>query len=373
MNPKTLFRRIAAPAPTLTAGATLLIAAAALGLTGCMAETEDPKGLLEGESLAAIKGAKTAVALDGKLYVANRDSAATGIAVVDLATETITAFHAETLPPNELAFAGDSVLVIAESDFKTGALSRLNVKTGRFEASYKSINSDNALSAAGDRVFLMERRLGVVTGFTGGALADANVDLNVNTGTGSNPYETAQHGSTAFITRYGSAFLLTAEADKKDGGKLDSIDLSAFVADSLRGDSDAVPNMDAAIVYGDRLFVTVQRLTAWEAKDTSKIVIIDAKSRKVTGEIALLRKNPIAARAQGKYLFVTCVEGYGTHTGAVERIDLEKAEHAGLVVEEKDLTPPSDLVEFVPVSDSRGYVLYSPDFKNGYIKAVSLP
>lgn len=361
MNSRLKFRLIAAFLPAL--------------LVGCMTESDNgPAAVLPMEALSGIKGAKAAAVVDGKLYVANRDSAATGIAVVDLATDKVVAFHKETLPPNELVALGDSVLVISETDYTTnGSMSRLNVKSGKWEPSYKAVDSDNALTSAGGDVFLMERTLGAVTGFRNGTLADDNVFLNVQTGAKANPYQTAVHGKTAFVTRYGRASLLVLEADKKDGGTPDSIDLSGFVADSLKGKPGAVPNMDAAVIYGKRLFVTVQRLTGWAAKDTSKVVVIDVESRKVTGSISLMRKNPTSVSVRGKYLFVACVDGYNTFTGAVERIDMEKVEHAGLVVKEADLVPPSDLTQFVPVSETKGYTIHTPDYKTSYITATAIP
>src|SRR5688500_8634220 len=82
-------------------------------LGGCLSDPPETGGhLLVGEPLSALKGAKAAAAQGGKLYVANRDSAATGIAVFDLADGRITAFHGSSLPPNDVALAGDSVLVV---------------------------------------------------------------------------------------------------------------------------------------------------------------------------------------------------------------------------------------------------------------------
>ena len=361
------------PAWPARAALAALAALSASLLGGCLSDPAETEGhLLVGEPLSALKGAKAAAVHDGKLYVANRDSSATGIAVFDLAEGRITAFHGTSLPPNDVALAGDSALVVAGSDFSTGALSRLGLKSGGWSPEYASVGSDNGLSADG-KVFLMERSKNVVTGFTGGRLEEANVFLNVNTGDKSNPYQVAIHGDAAFITRYGSSHLLVLEADEKDGGARDSIDLSAWAADSLKGTPGALPHMDAAVAYGGRIFVTVQRLTGWAAKDTSKVLVIDAAEKRVTGEISLLRKNPIAVSVRGKWLFVSCVETYGEFTGAVERIDMERAEHAGIVVEEKDLVPPSDLTQFVPVADDKGYVLHTPDFKTGHINPVDIP
>lgn len=362
-----------------------LVAAAALGLGGCLTDDKEEDGgpgpAAGTRGLETLRGAASAVFMDGRLYVGNRADTALGIAVIDPDADTLLAFHAETLPPNSLAASGDSVLVISESDYSVGALSRLNGKTGAFDASYKAVSSDNALSADGDRVFLLDRKLGVVTGFTGGTLADANVFFNLNTGTGSNPHEVALSGETAFITRYNSAFLLVAEADKKNGGTLDSIDLSEFVADTLRGVDGALPRMDGAAVYGDRLFVTVQRLgKGYEALDTSLVVVIDVDSREVVGTIKLRHRNPVANSTRGKYLYVACVGKYGAADGAVERIDMETAGHAGIVVTESDLIPESageeflpDLSDFVAISDTKGYVLFAPDFETNLIRPVTLP
>lgn len=380
--------RLRPAAPARFARAALLLFAAALGLAGCLFGGDeddnvppppDPPSATRG--LETLRGAASVAFMDGKLYVGNRADTALGIAVIDPAADTLLAFHDETLPPNRLAAAGDSVLVISESNYQVGALSRLSAKSGAFDASYKSVSSDNALSADDDRVFLLDRTLGVVTGFTGGTLKPANVFFDLNTGAGSNPHQIAIAGETAFITRYNSAFLLVAEADKKDGGTLDSIDLSEFVADTLKGVDGAVPRMDGAVVHGDRLFVTVQRLgKGYEALDTSLVVVIDVDSREVDGVIKLKHKNPIANSVRGKYLYVVSVGNYGVPDGAVERIDMEAAEHAGIVVTESDLIPASagedflpDLADFVAISDTKGYVLFAPDFGTNLIRSVTLP
>ena len=230
-----------------TSARKLMPALLASRLGACLSDPEDRASLI-GEPLSALKGAKAAVAVDGRLYVANRDSAATGIAVVDLASGEITAFHESSLPPNELALASDSVLVVAESDYQTGALSRLSLKTGAWTPEYLAVGSDNALVASGDKVFLMERSRNVVTGFTAGRLEEANVFLNVNTGEKSNPYQVALHGGSAFVTRYGSSHLLVLEAGEKpvepgfsvhDLGSLDPVGVERAGGDRHRLPRDA--------------------------------------------------------------------------------------------------------------------------------------
>lgn len=348
-------------------------------LAGCIL-TEERGGPAGGKDLpagmtdlASLEGASAAVVLGDRVYVANAAGDALGIAVAEIATGRIVDFHAQDLPPRELAASGDSLVVAAGTDYTAGALSLLNVRTSEWRPAYKAVHSDLTINSQGDRVFLMERSLGVVTGFRQGLLEEGNVFLNVNTGNQTNPYQAVLQGGKAFIVRYGSAHLLVLDADRRDGGTRDSIDLSAWAADSLKGKPGALPHMAAAAAYDGKVFVVVQRLTGWEPRDTSMVLIIDAEARKVTGSVPLLRRNPVAAAALGRYLYVACVEGYGTYTGAVERIDMQEGRHAGLVVEEEDLVPPSDLKGFVPVDDSRGYAIHNPDFSTGLISEIGMP
>jgi hypothetical protein len=355
----------------------LLCAALALTATGCLFDGEksgpaagDKARIHTGAPLDSIRVARTGVLVGRTLFVADRDSLATGIVGVDIYGDTVVSFYPETLVPNDMALSGDSLIVIAESDYANGSLSLLDLRSGQLTPSYRSIDADNALSASGDTVFLMERTLGVVTGFTGGKLEDGKVFLNAQAGKGSNPYQTAVAGGKAFVTRYNLPSLLILDPSKIDGGARDSVDLSAYAASALKDSSGAAPGMDAVVAYGGNLYVTVQRLTGYKAQDTSKVLVIDRATRKVVKEIPLMYRNPIAAKALGKFLYVSCVDGYGTQTGGVERIDMEKGESAGSVVAEDALQ--ADVSDFVPVTDAKGYVIYTNDFATVNIKAVQM-
>ena len=154
----------------------LSLALAAALCFGCLENTDDAgppdaRRVHPSVSIDSILGARTAVVVGNTLYVANRDTAALGIVAVDIKTDKVTAFWPEQLPPNDLALSGDSLLVISESDFVTGALSLLHLKTGKLEQSYREIDSDNALSSDGGDVFLVVKR--------GGAL-DLRIELPVD-------------------------------------------------------------------------------------------------------------------------------------------------------------------------------------------------
>lgn len=352
----------------------LPLAAAILSfaLNGCLFDTkspapETPAGRVHaGAGLDSIRVAATAVLAGGTLYVADRDPEASGIVGVDVSTDAVTSFYPEALAPNDLALAGDSQIVISESDYTNGSLSLLDLRSGKLTASYRSIDPDNSVSSSGDSVFLMERTLGVVTGFTGGTLEEGKVFLNAQAGKGSNPHQLVLAGGRAFVTRYDFPSLLILDPAQVNGGTRDSLDLSPWNADSAQ-----TPGMDAAAAYQGNIYVTLQRLSGYVAKDTSKVLVVDAATGKVTKEIPLLYRNPLAAKALGKYLYVACVDGYGTYTGGVERIDMEKGESAGSVVTEDSLQ--GDITGFIPVSDTKGYVLFaSPDFKKTTIRPVSM-
>ena len=353
----------------------LAAAAASALLSGCLDGPSESAGsgkVRKGMPIDSILGAHAAVLVGKTLYVGNRDADAPGIAALDVETDRIVAFYPETLPPNDLAALGDSQLVIAETDFADGAISLLDLRTKKLEASYSQIDADNAVSSEGGKAFLFQKTLGTVSGFRNGRLEKGNVFLDVQTGEKSNPYHLALDGDHAFITRYGSSSLLVIDAGKLDGGARDSINLSDFAA-SPAGGPNAVPNMDGIVRHGRNLFVAVQRMTGFQALDTSKIVIIDADTRKVTGSLALRFRNPIALAAWGNHLYVTGVDGYGTFEGGVEHIDMENQVNEGVVVAEADLPGPSDVYDFIPVSDTKGYVIYASDFTISRIKAVTLP
>ena len=348
-------------------------AAASVLFSGCMDGPSDPVDsgkLRKGMPIDSILGARAAALVGRTLYVANRDPEAPGIAALDVETDRIVAFYPEILPPNGLAALGDSQLVIVETDYAVGAISLLDLRTKRLETSYSQIDGDNAISSDGDMAFLFQKTLGTVSGFRNGRWERGNVFFDVQTGVKSNPYNLALAGNTAFITRYGSASLLVVDADKLDGGSRDSIDLSAFAASPAPG---AVPHMDGIVRHGSQVFVAVQRLTGFQAVETSKIVVIDLETRAVKDSIALNFRNPIAVASWGKYLYVTGIDGYGTYQGGVERIDMERGVNEGVVVAEADLPGPSDAYDFIPVSDTKGYVIYASDFKISRIKAVTLP
>ena len=68
------------------------------------------------------------------------------------------------------------------------------------------------------------------------------------------------------------------------------------------------------------------------------------------------------------------------HHGRLSFCSPQFAAHDGIVLTEGDLIPSSagedflpDLTDFVAVSDTKGYVLFAPDFGTNLIRPVTLP
>ncbi len=163
--------------------------------------------------------------------MANHDTAAPGIAVIDTGTGKISAYYSELLPPSSMVVTKDSNIIITETNYSQGAVSIFNPFTKTLLPSVISFGSDNFVDTANGQTFLFDHTTGVITGFTGHT-PNLNITLNAQTGAGSNPYDIAISNGKAFISRYNSKSLLILDATKLDGGVRDSIDLSAYTKDT---------------------------------------------------------------------------------------------------------------------------------------------
>ena len=356
---------------------TLCLAAAGLCLTlfsGCLVseKPDDAKGspadsAWSGKTLDSIQYAVQLLMYNGRLVVANRSSSKPGIALVDTATGKISAYYAELLPPSAMALTQDNRLIITETNYTTqGAVSVLHLSAGLIQKSVLTFGSDNTLAAADDKIFLLDRKTGVVTGFTGHS-PNQSVVLNVQTGAVSNPYGVALSNNLAFIPRYDSKSLLVLDATKLDGGVRDSIDLSQYSSHHPADTAALVPRMFAVTAYNGYVFVALQRLNyQYSALDTSLIVVINVATKQIASTIPLHFKNPISAHAAGSAWYLSSIAGYGDVSGGVEKIDLSQRIHGGDVISEQTLA--ADVFDFVPAGDHSGYVAYSTDY--GYTTRV---
>lgn len=323
-----------------------------------------------GKPIDSIQYAVQLLMQDGKLIVANHSKTKPGIALIDTTTGKISAYYPELLPPSAMTLTTDNRLIISETDYTQGAISVLHLSAGLIQKSVLTFGSDNAVTAADDKVFLLDHKTGVVTGFTGHA-PNQGVVFNVQTGAVSNPYDIAISNNRAFIPRYDSKSLLVLDATKLDGGVRDSIDLSQYVSHHPVDTSAGAPRMAWITAYNGYVFVALQRLNyQYSALDTAMVVVINAATKQITSTIPLHFKNPVAAHAVGNTWYLTSIAGYGDQTGGVEKIDLSLRVHGGNVITEQTLA--ADVFDFIPAGVHSGYVAYSTDY--GYtthVKKVS--
>lgn len=320
-----------------------------------------------GLPIDSLKGASGLLQQNGYLLVANRIAAKPGVAVFDLATQKIKTYYSGTVAPSSLAATADGKVIITETDYVQGSVSVLDLSARSIQKGVLSFGSDNSVMSADGKVYLFDRTMGVVTGFTGN-VPGQNVVFNVQTGANSNPYGIAVSGGKAYIPRYNSKSLLILDATLLGGGIRDSIDLSAYSKDTS---SARPPRMAQVAVSGGYVFVTLQRLSAnYSANDTALVIVINASTKAIEKTIPLHFKNPVSATVRDGIWYIAGIAGYGDKSGGVEKIDLTTRQHAGEVVTEATLN--ADVFDFCPTAAGQGYVSYSTDYgMTTYVKRVT--
>lgn len=245
-----------------------------------------------------------------------------------------------TPPPLE----GTSAFVVT-SDFQTGSFAVFPVlQPEAVTRNVERIHSDAVARTHGGLVYVVNRLGGdniqAIDPATGYATRWQCTVEN-----GSNPHDIAFAApNKAYVTRYERAAILivdpTTGADCA-GFVRGTIDLSSFA------DGDGLPEMDQAVVIGDRLFVTLQRLDRrnfFRPTDHSLVAVIDVATDTVVGSITLTGTNPFAESAglapdpaTGKITLTEVGEFGRLDDGGLERIDPVTLAAEGFFVTEADL------------------------------------
>ncbi len=177
------------------------------------------------------------------------------------------------------------------------------------------------------------------------------------TETGSNPYQLVQVAEDkAYVLRYGSGKLWIVDpsiASSADCAsfKTGEIDLSSF-------DSDGIPEMSAAVVVGNYLFVAIQRLQNFVPSQKSQVVVIDTATDTVIDTdsnvagiqpITLPGRNPgsmqyvdsmdrIFVQSVGKYDSTAYGGTAAEYTGGIDVIDPTALVATVLIDDDADIT-----------------------------------
>jgi hypothetical protein len=153
--------------------------------------------------------------------------------------------------------AAPTRLAITTTDFSTGALSILDLRTGEIEPDLALATTDSLPFAHGDHVYLLHRygfdALDVLAGDDLRLLGQTS--LAVPGVISSNPHALAFVGERAYVSLFGAPELQIVDVSDPSAPRIDGrIDLRPLA------DADGNPEAHLAIHCGGTLFVSVQRL-----------------------------------------------------------------------------------------------------------------
>lgn len=276
-----------------------------------------------------------------------------------------------------------AVTVTAAPDFSSGATSVIHAdppRTAR-NALVPTI-SDLAVACHGRYFFRIERFMADnVAKFDVGApdrvLWQTTTQDPTDT-VSSNPGAMAFVSDTkAYLLRYGSrkAWIVDPSTPDPRAFKTGELDLSAY------DEGDGVPEMQAAVVVGDKLFVVMQRLNFFVPTHTAFVAVfdVDTDTEIDTGRGGVLKGIPLQVRnpmhmlydpatgliyvaAAGRFAFGNAPAEY---TGGIETIDPETFETRLLVDDgTADHHPLGQILDAVVAAPDIGYLIGSEGFQN---------
>jgi hypothetical protein len=163
------------------------------------------------------------------------------------------------------------------------------------------------------------------------------------------------------VTRLGSPRLLIV--NPSTGDSLGAISLAAFA------DGDGIPEMDRMFRLGNRVFVSLGRLSNFQPTDHSDVAVIDLATDTVvdadpltpgTQSIVLPATNPVTPfvyDAASNRLLVGCAGHYQTQDGGVARVDPVALASDGFAITESALG--GDVLDVVWRSATRAFSIVS--------------
>ncbi|MEH6344962.1 MAG: hypothetical protein V7785_07755 [Bermanella sp.] len=251
------------------------------------------------------------------------------------------------------------------------------VAVGNDYESFESLNpqafSDVVLSASDNSVYLINRfgQNNIIKynseemGYVDWQYSTNNPDIANQE---SNPYQIIEKSSeSAYILRYntGEIWQVNPSAESDSEFKIAEIDLSSF-------DSDGIPEMVAATLYNDILYIALQRLTFYKSDNDSFLIAIDTSNNSFidlsenddnTTAMALNVRNPKELKLVDNELYVVGVGRYAVtdwntgelleateYTGGIEKINLDSLTSETIVDDGDQDTHPYGQIYSVSVS-----------------------
>jgi DNA-binding beta-propeller fold protein YncE len=252
---------------------------------------------------------------------------------------------------------------VATSDFQTGSFAVFPLlQPDAVARDVERIHSDAVVRTHGGFVYVVNRLGGDNIQAIDPAMGYAT-RWQCSVENGSNPHDLAfARADKAYVTRYERRDLLIVDPTTGPdcaGFVLGTVDLSALA------DGDGIPEMDQAVVVGDRLYVTVQRLDRrnfFLPTDQSLIAIVDVTTDQLVGSIRLTGTNPFAESAglvpdpvTGTVLLAEVGTFGRIDDGGIERVDLAGETALGFFVTEADLG--GNITDVVIVNEHHAYAI----------------
>jgi hypothetical protein len=287
--------------------------------------------------------------------MALRTLTAVGFFILGCSTEK----SAVSLPVVPLGPGAFNSLYVAESDFSTGGVQRVDLSTGRTSAPFPA-HADSVVQwdSFGKRAVVVNR-------LAGNHLTLASSDLSkmllqIPLPDSSNPQDVLALGNgQAYVASLASARL--SRWDLETGREVGTgVDLSQWA------DGDGSPEASALLRYKHLVFVLLQRLDTrtYEPNKVSYFLSVDPKSDEVVGVQKLGLKKPIPfayPKILGDDLFIGEAGVLDRKTpvldGAIERFDARTQKSRGFIVSEKDLG--GDILDFEMLDGARGVAIVS--------------
>lgn len=288
-----------------------------------------------------------------------------------------------SLGQNSTQFA---VTVTAAADFSSGAHSVIDVAPPRMARNNLVPTVSDLTAACHGRFFYRIARFmsDSITKFD--VVQPEQVVFQFSTNdpqeaVSSNPAAMAFVDDTkAYVLRYGStkAWIINPSASTEAEFKIGELDLSTY------DEGDGTPEMQDAVIVGDRLFIVMQRLSSFQPTETAYVAVFDvtADTEIDTGMgsadglrgIPLEVRNPLSIQhlADNDLIYVQAVGKFefGTEpaqlTGGIETIDPQTFA-TKLVLDDGDSTAPAAFGQIqgaALVSATQGYFIGTKGFQD---------
>jgi len=256
----------------------------------------------------------------------------------------------------QVAKSGKS-LVVATTDYQTGALALLNLETRISNLNFSPIHSDALV-----RVYPGISDLFVINRLGGDNLqrisrSSGRTLKQIALGQWSNPQDMAVEGDYGYVSCLGKNALL--KINLNNGNLIKNIDLSQFA------DSDGLPEANQMAWVNNNLWIQVQRLNqkaGFVPAGNSLVAILDTHFDIVTNSLELKATNPVSSfkPTDDGHLLIAEAGRVGSPSeldGGIELIDADNVKSLGFITTEKQLG--GDLIDFECVSDLKCVAIVS--------------